>query len=474
MDDFTSSIKKVLFVFLLCFIVLISYLSYFVLFEGPRIVNNPMNRRSWAKRNEVLRGTIYDRNMKALTRSERGDLLTQKREYLGGEVYAHVLGYVDQRYGITGLEFNYDHELMAARTRTFLDNFRDREERAEKVGNGVKITIDDAAQKAAFKLLGNNRGAVVAIDPKTGEILAMVSKPSYNPNKLSEIWQDIVNDSERRPLLNRAVSGMYPPGSTFKAVTAISGLDNISGLKNRAFEDQGKLVFNDGYSLRNYNGTVMGNIRLKEAFSRSSNVYFGSLAIELGPDALFRTSERFHFNKNIPADGIIIDNSRFPKQKSYEPGSVAQSGIGQSDILATPIQMALVASAIANDGIMMKPRLVTEILSPDGAVIRRQRPSVVTMVTSKEHAGLVKEYMREVVVSGTGKAAAVQGITVSGKTGTSEHLASGTRPPHSWFIGFAPYDDPKIALAVIVEEGGTGGGAAAKVASGVFKAYLNN
>jgi penicillin-binding protein A len=471
MEDISRNIKRVLAVFLILFVALISYLSYFVVIEGPRIAAKPMNQRLWAKRNEVLRGTIYDRDLKPLTKSERVDRISQKREYLGGAVFAHVLGYVNPRYGITGLEFNYDSELTVDNSTGLLGLFKAKGKQEEKIGNGVRITIDYNTQKAAFDLLGNNRGAVVAIDPRSGEILAMVSKPAYNPNELSKIWEDLQKSENYRPLLNRAVSGLYPPGSTFKAITAVSALDNISGMAARTFKDEGKLVFNQKESLSNYGGTAMGDINLREAFIRSSNVVFGTLGMELGNNKLLDTAEKFYFNRNTPADGIIIDNSRFPKFNKHQIGEIAQSAIGQSKVLATPVQMALVASAIANDGVMMQPMLVSEVLSAKGDRLRSIDSKRIGTVTSKQNADLLKNYMRGAVATGTGANASVAGVNVAGKTGTADHEKA-DRPPHSWFIGFAPYENPKIALAVIVEEGGTGGGAAAKIASGVFKAYL--
>lgn len=469
MEDLSINIKKVLIVFLLLFVALVSYFSYFVAVRGTEVANKSLNKRLWAKRNEVLRGTIYDREGNPLTKSEKKDTLTQKREYTGGAMFAHALGYVDQRYGITGLEATYDQELMADNSLSYFELVKKKGETQEKVGHSLKTTLDSDIQKTAYDLLGDRRGSIVVLDPKTGEILAMVSKPSFDPNNLEKIWTDI-NKNEARPLLNRAVSGLYPPGSIFKVITATAALENIEGVNKRIFEDKGKIVFNSKYSLSNYGGKSMGNIDLRTAFMKSSNVVFGTLAMELGNDKLKSVSEKYYFNKDINGDGIVVDNSRFPKIPSTEPGNIAQSGIGQSSILATPMEMALVASTIANDGVMMKPKLVSEILTFDKKSLKVVSDEQLEQVTSKEIADLIKDYMRDVVASGTGKAAAVSGVKVAGKTGTADHSEEGE--PHSWFIGFAPYENPKVAIAVIVEKGGTGGGAAAKIASGVIKKAL--
>lgn len=473
MNDILSNIKKVLLVFLICFIGLISYITYFEIIVGPKIVSNPYNRRLWVKRNEVLRGTIYDRNGNALTKSERINSETQKREYTGGEMFAHALGYVDIKYGITGLERKYDEQLMSTNIQDNIKNMLfSKGKKEEKVGNSLKTTLDLSTQKKAFDLLGDNRGAVVALNPKTGAVIAMVSKPSFNPNNLQEIWASI-NKDQTRPLINRATAGLYPPGSTFKAVTAVSALENINGVKNRVFEDNGTLPLGPNYTLHNFQGEVLGSLSFKDAFTHSSNVVFGSLGVELGNDKLKETSEKFFFNKEIPTDGIPVEPSKFPTLKKYEKGSIAQSAIGQSSDLASPLQMAVVTSTIANSGVMMKPHIVSDILTSKGETIKTIQPESVGQVISADAANTVRDFMRSVVESGTGGRASVEGIEVAGKTGTADHQYEGKdAPPHSWFIGFAPYDDPQIAVAVIVEDGGQGGRLAASIASEVIRTGL--
>lgn len=474
MKDISDNIKKVLIVFLICFVGLISYITYFQVMVAPQIVNSQYNARMWAKRNEVLRGSIFDRNMKILSKSIRVDTETQKRSYEGGEAFAHALGYVDVRYGITGLERRYDKELSTSSiTETLSNILKLPGQTKEKYGSNLRTTLDYNVQKRAYELLGNNRGAVVALNPKTGEILALISKPSFNPNSLEENWKNI-NSNKDRPLLNRATAGMYPPGSTFKVITAISALENIDNVVNKRIQDKGVLVFNEKESLKNYNGEVLGNIGLKEAFIHSSNVYFGSLGIDLGNSKLKDTAERFYFNKDIPADGVVIENSKFPSFKSYEKGNIAQSAIGQSTVLSTPMEMALVASTIANDGTMMKPHIVKGVMDSKNSLVSEVKPQKIDDVTTKENAQIIKNYMREVVAQGTGGNASVYGIKVAGKTGTADHKEEGSgAKPHSWFIGFAPYENPEIALAVIVEDGGQGGVLAASIASGVIKEALS-
>jgi peptidoglycan glycosyltransferase len=480
MNDISTSIKKVMVVFLLCFLAIISYLTYFEIFKAPAVTLKPENRRLWVIRNEVLRGTIFDRNGIPLTKSTKIDQERQKREYTGGAMFSHVIGYEDIRYGLTGLEKKYDSELMASdgTVTSFINGLKG--EKEDKVGNNLKTTLDYNLQKQAFELLGDSRGAVVALNPKTGEILAMVSKPSYDPNDLKGLMDsikaadkksDIIKNS---PLTNRATAGLYPPGSTFKVVTAIAALENIKGIMNKTINDTGKLVFNAKESMSNDEGEVLGNINFQQAFVHSSNVYFGQLGLDLGNDKLKSVAERLFFNKNLRADGIAIENSQFPTFKNYEKGNIAQSAIGQSSVLASPMEMALITSAIANDGVSMMPQIVKEIWDSKGKLIKKIEPKSSGEVMSKDTSKTMKDFMRLVVKEGTGQSAAINGIEVCGKTGTAEHNDDPALDelPHSWFIGFAPYDNPQIAVAVIVESGGYGSGKAANIASQIMKSGL--
>lgn len=476
MEDLSLNIKKVLIVFLLLFVALISYFSYFAIVKGDKIAYNPRNQRLDAKRNAVLRGTIYDRDGNALTKSEKTDKSTQTREYIGGVAFTHIIGYNSKTYGRSGLEDTFDKELMAGSEFSFFDRFKDPQKIENQVGNSIKLTIDSELQNLAYNQLKNTglNGAVVVINPKNGEILALASTPSYDANDLEKSWKAIV-DNPNKPLINRALSGVYPPGSTFKVVTTVSGLENMDDIEDKLFNDQGKLTFEGtNFTLSNYGGKAMGKINLETAFVKSSNVYFGNLAMELSNKKLKNTADRFYFNKEIDTEGFYISTSKFPEIASSDRTNIAQSGIGQSEILATPMQMALVASAIANDGVLMKPKLVSEIINSEGETLKIIPDEELGRVTSSEIADKVTAYMRKVVTKGTGTAAAVKGLEVCGKTGTADHARSITNEAaaHSWFIGFAPQDNPQIALAVIVEEGGTGGSTAAQIASKVFQVAL--
>lgn len=487
MNDFSNNVKRVMMVFLFCFVALISYIAYFQAFKATDIAEDPSNKRLWAKRNEVIRGTIYDRDGNALTSGERTGTLTQSRNYLQGDLYAHALGYIDPRFGITGLEASYDEELSTYSSasigfrsvlnnlslETLKESFSKRDENEEKEGNSLITSLNTKMQRAAYDALGDNKGSVVALNPKTGEVLTMLSKPTFNPNELEAAFAN----TEGSHFLNRAIDGRYPPGSTFKVVTTASALENLPGITSRRFEDNGKLIFNEKQSLQNSGGAVYGNIDLKQAFVVSSNVVYGTLAGDLGNDKLKATAEKFGFNKTIPSNGFKIAQSTFPKLESSEIGSIAQSGIGQSSIISTPMQMALVASTIANNGTMMEPKLVNEVKDMKGNTVKTIGPKKYSDVLEVKDAMIIQDYMTALVDKNVsnGTWGYLRGLDVAGKTGTATYLLPNGQDaePHSWFIGFAPADDPQIAIAVIVENGGYGSGAAATVAGQVLKAGLS-
>ena len=485
MNDFRNSVKQVMVVFLFLFVALITYIAYFQAFKASDIAADEGNRRIWAERNKVVRGTIYDRNGIALTKGERTGVLTQSREYVYGDLFAHTLGYVSPTYGLTGLESTYDKELTTYSS--IGTNFRDimndfslnslkeafskRNEDIEEVGNSIKTTLDVNIQKAAYDALGDRKGAVVALNPSTGEILAMVSKPTFDPNNLQAAMEAANSGAADGLFINRTIAGLYPPGSTFKTITTASALENIPNVEDEIFKDNGTLVFNNSYSLSNAGGAAHGNIDLKQAFAYSSNVVFGTLAGELGNEKLKATAESFGFNKNIDAIGFKLTKSTFPTLKDYEVGMIAQSGIGQSSIAATPMQMALVASTIANNGVMMKPKLTNQVIDMNGNVVKNIDSEEYANPISSNIAKTIKEYMVNLVESNGGMYY-LQKYDVAGKTGTADHSDDEDSTPHSWFIGFAPADNPQIAVAVIVENGGWGAQVAAPVAGKVISAAL--
>ena len=485
------NIKVISAVILALFMGIMGYMLYFHGVQAEEIAAKPGNVREQAKRNEILRGTIFDRNGKVLTYSERQSDNTQKRIYQGAEAFAQVLGY-EQRNTVTGLEYALDDILTKDEfvfdfsKEGFLEMLKDPSSvlNRTKEGNSVVTTLDQELQWRAYDLLGDElgeKGAIVAMNPKTGEILAMVNRPSYDPNGLKENYASL-NEKQYDDgvFLNTAARGSYAPGSTYKIITLLAALEKLDGIEERTFKDNGKLDVNVGKDLPNVNGTIHGNIKLKEAFAVSSNVVFGTLAIELGGESLAEVAERFGFNKEQSFPFLNMSTSKAPKYPKNEDGALAASGVGQTGVSASPLQMAMVASAIANDGNLMTPMMVNSVLKYDGTQKEKFEPKLYNTVADTETAQTVKTYMKNNVDTSKNETMkALAKLRGAGKTGTAQDFyqkTDGTKIEvvNSWFVGFAPYEDPQIAVAVVVLDGGSGGGKAASIATELMRWYTEN
>lgn len=438
-DNVLANVTMVMMLYLIIFLVLISFIAHFKLFESEAWVKSEYNKRAALKRDEVLRGSIYDRNGEVLAYSER-EGNSQARVYTKGEILAPLLGYVNPTYDVAGLESSLDDRLSTLPVSSTVKKMigLDKE---EKKGNDIVLTIDSRLQEFAYYSFGDRRGAIVVIDCETGEILANVSRPSYDVNNLNEIWNQIVTD-ENSPLLDRGINGLYAPGSTFKIITLASALTNLPDATSRIFEDDGVIYFQDGNTLPNYEWIAYGNIDLYRAFAVSSNVVFGRLGIELGGERLKEEAELFKYNKIVKCNDIDISRAVFPTLNDEEEGKVAQSAIGQGEVLVSPLQIALTASAIANNGVM-----------PHVQIVKGNGAASSDRIISEDIAVQIKDMMREVMISGTGSGFDIYGIGMCGKTGTAEVENEDGMYVNSLFAGFSSYDNPKYAIAVVVERG---------------------
>ena len=403
--------------------------------------------------------------------------------------YAHLTGFYSYIYGRDGVELTFNDILSGSDDRLFVDRVVDMIGNSQPKGGSVSLTIDPAAQDAAFngmRALGpDTEGAVVALEPSTGKILAMSSNPSYNPNLLSshdfsaiqENRERLVED-EQDPLVNRGSQAIYPPGSTFKLVTAAAAIESgqygpdsiVKGGFELDLPQTERPLPNDG------GGNCGGDrITLTQALMVSCNVSFGFLGLQLGEDALREQAEKFGFGdtylRDLPRQAV----SRFPEDA--EGPLLAYSAIGQYDVAATPLQIAMVASGIANGGTVMRPYVVDEVRAPDLSVLEKAGPEPFRDAISSSTARDLTQMMVETVDQGTATPAQIPGIKVAGKTGTAQSDAN--RPPYAWFVSFAPADDPKVAVAVLVEDAGvardaiSGSGLAAPIAKSVMEAVLN-
>ncbi len=439
----------------LLFLSIIIYLTYFQIFQAGNIVTNPYNRRQWQREEFTVRGNIYDRNGVVIAETYELDDGTT-RSYPHNRTYSHLVGYSSRQYGRAGVEAFFNEELMGASTGRSVARIVERITSDKVKGNHLYLTLNHQLQVTAESLLRGKTGSIVAIDPKTGDILAMVSKPDFNPNNLADDWTNLIND-EASPLLNRGTSGLYPPGSTFKIVMTAAILE--AGDIDPQYECTGSITI-DGYTLRDYGGTAHGNLNLRDSLVVSCNTNFARMAQELGDRRVMEIVKRFYVGEAIGGD-LPMARSRFPYSGSMEATELAAVSIGQGKLMISPLHMALITGAFANDGYMMEPRILREIETPEGRLLEGT-PIISRKVLDAAIANEVKNMMVAAVNEGTGRNARISGVQVAGKTGTAENV---TGESHAWFVGFAPADNPQVVVAVILEqEGKTGGAAAAPIA----------
>lgn len=447
-----NNIRKAAVGSIVVFLFLTLYITYLQVYQGEKLMTHPKNKRLIKLEEAITRGSISDVKGRILAQTR---LVGEKhyRVYPQGAPFAQLIGYNSPKFGRTGLESSYNTELLGLAGEEQLRIYIKNQLLGITAGDNLVMTIDSELQAFAYRLLGGQRGSIAAIDPATGEILALVSSPSYDPNRLEELWPTLLKDPAS-PMLNRATQGLYPPGSTMKVVTGIGALEKDPGTKNKTFYSPGYIMVK-GYRLAD---TTKGNFSFEGALQHSSNAVFASLGLDLGPNEFVSTGKKFYFEKSIPFD-TPVKISSLPKPDSEQ--ELAEDAIGQGRILSSPLQMALVAAAVANRGILKEPHMIREIRDPGGELIKTVRSKDLETVTTPEAAEVMTKAMIAVVNGGTGRAAALPGIQVAGKTGSAENPHG---PAHSWFIGFAPADNPKVAIAVIVENAGTGGTVAAPIA----------
>jgi peptidoglycan glycosyltransferase len=429
--------------------------------DAPRLVDDPRNPRA----HDIAhgRGSIVaaDGSPLAVTRGDR-------RVYPAGAATAQMVGYASPRFGTAGLEDSYDRELAAPRAdRGPWAEFWSLLTGAQAAPHGAEVvtTIDPDVQRTlAAGLAMHARAAGVAIDPRTGAVLAMASVPSFDPNALDRDWAGLVHDPAS-PLLDRSTNGLYPPGSTFKIVTAADALDAGLVTPSTVFVDTGGLPVGK-FTVRNDENEVTGTQTLVGAFALSSNVDFAAIALQIGVARWFDDAARWGLTAPLDFD-LPTARDRLPARDEVSPSVLAQLGFGQASLLVTPLRMALVAATIADGGRTPRPYLVRSIGGARTPLATR--PEQLAAPIGRDVAGEIRDMMVAVVQHGTGTAAALPGIVVAGKTGTATNPHG---PAHSWFVCFAPADAPRVAVAVIVENAGYGAAVAAPIARDVLRVAL--
>lgn len=452
--------------FVLIFVSLIGYVVYFNAVKSEDFINSPYNTRQDTFSDRVVRGTIQSSDGQVLAQTNVYEDGTEERVYPYENIFAHVVGYDSN--GKSGLESEANFQLLTS-NQFFLDQMKNEFRGSKNMGDTVVSTLNASLQATAYNALGDRRGAVVAIEPSTGKILVEVSKPDFDPNTIAENWDWLVSDENNSSLLNRATNGAYPPGSTFKVIMALDYFRSKGSFEGYSYLCQGSITL-DEHTISCYNGTVHGQEDFYSAFASSCNCAFADMGSNIGAESMRRTAEELLFNKKLPLPSY--KKSSFTLEKDSPVPLIMQTAIGQGNTLVSPMHMALITSAIANGGVLMKPYLIDQVKSSDGEVIKTTEPEVYKKLMTTNEANLLGKLMKKVVESGTASAMSGRGYTAAGKTGSAEFDENGSS--HSWFIGYSNVDNPDLAVAVIVENGGTGSQAAVPIAGEIFDAYHFN
>jgi len=484
----TRQIRHLGLALMVCFAVLFAQLNRLTVFQAADLNANPNNTREILRDFSQPRGTVTTADGVVIAHSvPSNDRFVLQRQYPEGPLFSNVTGYFSFTLGSAGVEKTYNDELAGRTLDLSFQDVRDLFVDKQRTGD-LNLTVRADLQRIATQQLGQREGSVVALNPRTGEILAMVSFPTYDPNllanhdtKAAADVATLLDASPSKPRLARTYQDRFFPGSTFKVVTATAALTS-----GAITADAPTYPVRNAYTppgttrpLQNFGGSSCGGA-LFEVLRVSCNTAFAQMGVDTGPEAMVATAERFGFNKDVPIDLTRPARSNFPTDFKRNLPALAQSAIGQNDVAATPLQMAMVAGAVANDGEVMVPHVLHDVRDTDGNVVHTFHPSVWTTAMDRGTAALMRDAMLGVVEQGTAARLKVPGFVVGGKTGTAQ---LGTTPPrsHAWIIGFGgPAGElPTIAVAVIVEgqEGAseqTGGRVAAPIAQAVLQAYLTN
>lgn len=478
-------LKRISALVLVMFAALFVASSVIQVFQSDALAKDSRNQRARADQYAIQRGQILTADGKAIVTSPKsGDTFRFDRKYADGELYAAVTGYYNPIGAPTGIEGALNSQLAGTSSTQLLDRLQNTVTGKAPKGASVQLTIDPAVQKAAYDALGSQRGAVVALDPSTGAVLAMVSKPSFDPNLIADHDTGVqayekLTKKDPNPLDNRAIAGAgNPPGSTFKIISASAALESGRYTSSSEFPSPTSYTL-PGTStvIHNADGEYCGaraEASIATALKLSCNIPFAQLGIKLGDDALRRQAEAFGFDKPLSIP-VPVTPSRYPAG-DLDTSVTAQTAFGQGDDRATPMQMAMVSAAIGNGGRLMKPDLVKKVVSPSLETEDAMQPEVLSTPVSQATAEAVRAMMVSSVASGAATNARIDGVQVAGKTGTAQN---GPDQPYTlWFTGFAPAQDPKVAVAVVVENGGGlgqsgyGNLVAAPIAKRVMEAVL--
>lgn len=464
MNNMKKSARRVFWLLALCFFLLLGYLGKLALVDRETISANSYNIRMRTDVEGIQRGDILDRDGEVLATSIQQEDGSYLRQYERARMAAHITGY--SSVGKTGVEAAANFELMTP-YRELLQRIEGLLSGTDPKGNDVVLTIDMDIQSIAGDLLGSAKGAIVVMEPSTGRVLAMQAYPDFDPNTVSADWDYLIAD-EDSPLVNRATQGLYPPGSTFKTITALAAMEYYPDWQSFTYTCTGEETF-ENKVIHCYNNKAHGTVDMAGALAASCNCYFAALAEEIGAENLSKEMKACGITADYGFD-LAYSSSIMHLDKDSTESELVETAIGQGKTSVSPLYMAMLISAIANDGVMMEPYIIDHVQYYNGETGKTTVPNKLMDICTAEEAAVLQEMLIGVVENGTGTAAQISGVTVAGKTGTAENA---TGKDHSWFIGYAPAEDPQVSIAVIIENS-EAYGSATPVAGKVLKAALEN
>ena len=463
-----KSILITTYVMVFLFVGMIGYFGCFLQFKSEDTINNAYNARLDRFADRIVRGQIKSCEGRVLAQTKVAEDGTEKRDYPYGALFAHVAGYSD--YGKTGIESLANFYLLSSHVNVVEKTMNELAD-VKNIGDDVVTTLDVDLQQTAYDALGGRRGAVIVMEPDTGKILAMVSRPDFNPNTLAAEWAAMIaEENTQAQLLNRATQGLYPPGSTFKIVTALEYIrQHPNDWQNFEFNCNGSYTYGD-YTISCYHGNAHGQQNLEQAFANSCNGAFASLGLSLNLEQLRKLTDQLLFNTELPLS-LPYSKSSFTMNGKAADWEILQTSIGQGSTQMSPMHNTLLTAAIANGGMLMTPYLIDHVENAAGEEVQKFLPVSYGTLMSAQEADTMAALMKSVVSDGTGSALRTDAYTAAGKTGSAEFEAG--RETHAWFTGYAPADHPQIVVTVIVEESGSGGQIAAPIARAVFDNYFS-
>lgn len=457
-----------MYTFVILMLVCVGHEFYFMQYESETVINNSYNPRQSILASRNIRGTILSADGESLAQTVKSAQDgSEKRVYPYANLFSHVVGFSTK--GKTGVENIGNMQLL--NSHSSLGSKISNEISSEKnIGDNVVTTLNVAVQKEAYLALGAYDGAIIVTEPDTGKIIAMVSKPDFDPNEIVDIWDELVNNSQSSVLLNRVTQGLYPPGSTFKIVTSLAYYrQNAADVSRYSFQCNGSFTY-EGNRINCYHGSSHGSEDFKKSFAKSCNASFANIGVSLDLEKLNETCEDLLFNRELNLD-YTVASGKYVLKPGADSYDVMQTAIGQGKTQITPMQLNLITSAIANDGVCMKPYVIDHIESYEGNMVKQYNPETMETLMNEDEAAFLKDLMAEVVKTGTATRLQNDAYTAAGKTGSAEYNGN-KADSHAWFTGFAPVEDPKVCVTIIVEGAGSGGEYAVPIAKRVFDAYF--